>query len=89
MKKRGCERANDRYQPPEQLCSTARGCALCLSGDARAALRCHVHALKLAKAERDLHMSMYYEAAREISKQLTAWSKSPDDTPMGLKFSVQ
>ncbi len=30
----------------------------------------------VAKAERDLHMSMYYEAARELSRQLTVWSKS-------------
>ena len=29
----------------------------------------------VAKAERDLHMAMYYEAAREISKRLTVWSK--------------
>ena len=35
------------------LC-TARGAALCLAGDARAALACHVRALKLAKAARDL-----------------------------------
>ena len=30
----------------------------------------------VAKAERDLHMSMYYEAARELSHKLTEWSKS-------------
>lgn len=30
----------------------------------------------VAKAERDLHMAMYYEAAREISRRLTVWSKS-------------
>lgn len=30
----------------------------------------------VAKAERDLHMSMYYEAARELSRRLTVWSMS-------------
>lgn len=32
----------------------------------------------VAKAERDLHMSLYYEAARELSRRLTEWSKSLD-----------
>jgi len=30
------------------------------------------------KAERDLRMSAYYEAARELARQLTAWSKQLD-----------
>ncbi|MEO1699514.1 MAG: LOG family protein [Planctomycetota bacterium] len=33
----------------------------------------------VAKAERDLKMSHYYEAARELSKRLTEWSKGLDE----------
>ncbi len=41
----------------------------------------------IAKAEQVLDMSQYYEAARELSRRLTEWSKKLED-PSGRRFVI-